>query len=222
MNNDQAGSSYLFLCPLEDLQPDMPGVFRGPACPAYWSLDPSGIDRLRPAEARALGFPHIDVQVELWGKYWNGSVYAGISRFHEVKQFDPSQEADYPNYHLDRDALSVHNGTYGVSANPGSLVMKETRYDTTISSESSHENAKGDSSGHNSVNFKLPASVQCLTGANSGKPGNDSGLLSLPTASNIPSGNVHEAQMDEPSRNLTVMYLQFMLIVVNSLFFLYY
>ncbi|KAJ7203531.1 hypothetical protein GGX14DRAFT_461415, partial [Mycena pura] len=112
--SDQGG--YLFLCPLEDLQPDMPGVFRSPACPAYWSFDPSGIERLCPADACALGFPRINVQVELWGKCWNSSVYAGISRFHEVKQFDPSQQeasVDYPNYHLccDRNALLGHNGS---------------------------------------------------------------------------------------------------------------
>ncbi|KAJ6518115.1 hypothetical protein C8R47DRAFT_6694 [Mycena vitilis] len=49
---------YLFLGPLTDHQYDLV-FFRTPDCPAYWSLDRSGAERLTSDEAGALGFPDI-------------------------------------------------------------------------------------------------------------------------------------------------------------------
>ncbi|KAJ7660258.1 hypothetical protein DFH06DRAFT_392842 [Mycena polygramma] len=87
--NETRPPGYLFLCPLTDLQTDTSIGFRTPECAAYWSFNPSGADRLSPDEARRHGFPHLRVQMEVWGKYWDSSVYAGIREFHKAKGFDP-------------------------------------------------------------------------------------------------------------------------------------
>ncbi|KAJ6619647.1 hypothetical protein B0H10DRAFT_2025491 [Mycena sp. CBHHK59/15] len=108
-------SGYLFLCPLADLQSDLPTCFRIPDCPAYWSLDPSGTARLCPAEARNLGFPDIKFGMEVFGRSWDGGVYDGIRQFHEAKGFVPdSQEVALtlgcPLYQVacERDALFAY------------------------------------------------------------------------------------------------------------------
>ncbi|KAJ7134159.1 hypothetical protein C8R46DRAFT_1048165 [Mycena filopes] len=51
-----ASPGYLFLCPPNNFQ-DGPMSFRWPECPAYWSLDPLGVERLSAEEAARLGFP---------------------------------------------------------------------------------------------------------------------------------------------------------------------
>ncbi|KAJ7679462.1 hypothetical protein DFH06DRAFT_1166668 [Mycena polygramma] len=86
-------SGYLFLCPLADLQSDFVR-FRTPDCPAYWSLDPSGTDRLTTDEARTVGFPDIHLRRAVLGRSWDDEVYAEIRQFHQFKGFDPySREA---------------------------------------------------------------------------------------------------------------------------------
>ncbi|KAF8214525.1 hypothetical protein K438DRAFT_881148 [Mycena galopus ATCC 62051] len=81
--------SYLFLCPLAMFETDLPGCFTIPDCTAYWSVDPSGAERLSTEEARTLGLPEIHSWMEVWGKYWDSSDYDGIWQFHEAKGFDP-------------------------------------------------------------------------------------------------------------------------------------
>ncbi|KAF7377080.1 hypothetical protein MSAN_00126500 [Mycena sanguinolenta] len=102
---------FLFLCPREDFRISSFSV-RWPAWPAYWSLDPSGADRLDPEEATALGFPSFKLTASVSGGYWDSSVYEGLRQFHEAKGFDPySQEVarhlGYPFFRLcsERDAL---------------------------------------------------------------------------------------------------------------------
>ncbi|KAJ7095588.1 hypothetical protein C8R44DRAFT_718197 [Mycena epipterygia] len=81
---------YLFLCPLEDLR-DGEGTFLGnPECPAYWSLDPSGIQTLSPEEASSLGFPSLNWKTCVRGCSWDEGIYAALSRFHAAKGFDPN------------------------------------------------------------------------------------------------------------------------------------
>ncbi|KAJ6532600.1 hypothetical protein B0H19DRAFT_1005107 [Mycena capillaripes] len=90
---DNLPPGYVFLCPLNEIQAQLPGHFRIPACAAYWSHDPSGVERLSGEEARNGGFP--DIQFRIWarGMSWNDGVYAGLRQFHEAKGFDPwSQE----------------------------------------------------------------------------------------------------------------------------------
>ncbi|KAF7377035.1 hypothetical protein MSAN_00121600 [Mycena sanguinolenta] len=79
---------FLFLCPREDFQTG-PSSFRFPTCPAYWSADPSGIDRLSPEEATRLGFPSFELTAAAVGRSWDTSVYEGLRQFHEAKGFDP-------------------------------------------------------------------------------------------------------------------------------------
>ncbi|KAJ7063851.1 hypothetical protein C8F01DRAFT_36456, partial [Mycena amicta] len=79
---------YLFLCPADDFEVG-PSLFCWPDCPAYWSLDPTGVERLSTKEASRLGFPSFDLTSEVWVDSWDDSVYAGIRKFQRAKGFDP-------------------------------------------------------------------------------------------------------------------------------------
>ncbi|KAJ7472466.1 hypothetical protein FB451DRAFT_1398676 [Mycena latifolia] len=89
---DSIPSGYLFLCPLADLQSNNPSYFRHPECAAYWSLDPSGVERLGMEEAEQLEFPRIDFTMNVHTYSWEESVYAGIRQFHQGKGFDPDSQ----------------------------------------------------------------------------------------------------------------------------------
>ncbi|KAJ6462886.1 hypothetical protein C8R45DRAFT_524257, partial [Mycena sanguinolenta] len=80
--------AFLFLCPPEGCRTS-PSSFRWPACPAYWSLDPSGVHRLSPEDATQLGFPPIEFSIKGFGCSWDTSVYEGLRQFHQAKGFDP-------------------------------------------------------------------------------------------------------------------------------------
>ncbi|KAJ7090024.1 hypothetical protein C8R44DRAFT_720372 [Mycena epipterygia] len=101
---------YLFLCPLEHLRDDTGRWLSNPECPAYWSLDPSGGQRLSPEEASRLGFPALEFKVYVYGCFWNESVYAALSGFHAAKGFDPTSQN-----------LARHRGQplYEISCSPG-------------------------------------------------------------------------------------------------------
>ncbi|KAF7377053.1 hypothetical protein MSAN_00123400 [Mycena sanguinolenta] len=81
-------SGFLFLCPKEDFRIGSSSLC-WPACTAYWSLDPSGIVRLSPEEATALGFPSFELVIKAEGCSWKASIYEGLRQFHEAKGFDP-------------------------------------------------------------------------------------------------------------------------------------
>jgi hypothetical protein len=90
---DKLPSGYLFLCPLANLQPEDRTCFRIPDCAAYWSLDPSGFNRLSWEVAEDLGFPAIHVEMYARVQSWDASVYNRIRQFQKAKGFDPySQE----------------------------------------------------------------------------------------------------------------------------------
>ncbi|KAJ7034612.1 hypothetical protein C8F04DRAFT_1234218 [Mycena alexandri] len=82
---------YLFLCPQKDFRIG-PTSFRWPKCPAYWSLDPSGVDRLSTEEAVRLGFPPFQLDTSIRGRSWDASVYAGLRKFHQAKGFNPESQ----------------------------------------------------------------------------------------------------------------------------------
>jgi hypothetical protein len=84
-------SGYLFLCPIKDLQ-TRPSSFRWPDCPAYWSLDPAGVEHLSTEEVRQLGLPSIEFKILSTGRTWDASVYAGLRQFHQAKGFDPDSQ----------------------------------------------------------------------------------------------------------------------------------
>ncbi|KAF7330733.1 hypothetical protein MSAN_02445900 [Mycena sanguinolenta] len=116
-------TGYLFICPPDDFRTDTEPhahVYKWPACPAYWSLSPSGADRLSTEDARILGFPAIHIETVMDGYSWDRSVYEGLHRFHEGKGFNPeSQEVarqlGYPLFEVLNDctpfpARKVNNG----------------------------------------------------------------------------------------------------------------
>ncbi|KAJ6525976.1 hypothetical protein B0H19DRAFT_581470 [Mycena capillaripes] len=82
---------YLFLCPKEDFRVG-PASFGWPDCAAYWSLDPSDVERLSAQDAARLGFPSIQLTAKIGGGCWDDSVYAGLRKFHQVKNFDPESQ----------------------------------------------------------------------------------------------------------------------------------
>ncbi|KAJ7455196.1 hypothetical protein FB451DRAFT_1143981 [Mycena latifolia] len=89
---DSIPPGYLFLCPLEDLQSDSQSYLRHPECAAYWSLDPSGVERLGMEEAEQLGFPAFEFEMKALADSWDESVYNGIRQFHQGKGFDPDSQ----------------------------------------------------------------------------------------------------------------------------------
>ncbi|KAJ7679417.1 hypothetical protein DFH06DRAFT_1166546 [Mycena polygramma] len=99
--------AYLFLCPPGDVRSG-PYSYRWPKCPAYWTLDPSGIERLTTEEATQLGLPLIKLETEMFVSFWDGSVYAGLRQFHQGKGFDPDSQdvarhLGHPLYQLTGD-----------------------------------------------------------------------------------------------------------------------
>jgi hypothetical protein len=89
--SEHAPPGYLFVCPEKDLQIG-PSSFRFPDCPAYWSLDPSGVERLSSEEATELGFPYIELITSIVADSWDADVYAGLRQFHQAKGFDPESQ----------------------------------------------------------------------------------------------------------------------------------
>ncbi|KAJ6490941.1 hypothetical protein C8R45DRAFT_901311 [Mycena sanguinolenta] len=85
-------AGFLFLCPLENFQVT-PSSFRWPDCPAYWSLDPSGVKRLSTEEAARLGFPSLELSTRIIGLSWDSSVYAGLRQYLQARAFDPDTPA---------------------------------------------------------------------------------------------------------------------------------
>ncbi|KAF7359780.1 hypothetical protein MVEN_00702900 [Mycena venus] len=84
-------TGFLFLCPKDNFRTG-PSSFQWPDCSAYWSLDPSGTDRLSTEEAEWLGFPTFQLNTEIWRASWDDSVYAGLRQFHQAKGFDPDSQ----------------------------------------------------------------------------------------------------------------------------------
>ncbi|KAJ6566374.1 hypothetical protein B0H19DRAFT_1066686 [Mycena capillaripes] len=82
---------FLLLCPEKDFQIG-PSSFCWPDCPTYWSLDPSGVERLSTEEAAAFGFPSLELTTRIGRYTWDASVYAGIREFQRAKGFDPESQ----------------------------------------------------------------------------------------------------------------------------------
>ncbi|KAF7337253.1 Kinase-like protein [Mycena sanguinolenta] len=102
---------YLFICPPQNFCTSIElqvHLYRWPACPAYWSLDPSGADHLSTEDARILGFPAIHIETVVGGLSWDHSIYEGLRRFHQGKGFNPygrevARRLGYPLYEVLRD-----------------------------------------------------------------------------------------------------------------------
>jgi hypothetical protein len=87
-SDDPPPTGYLFLPPTKDLKPGWPEH------PAYWSLDPAGLKSLSADEAMRLGFPSIQLTMEVYGAFWPASVYIGLRQFHKMKGFDDPESLD--------------------------------------------------------------------------------------------------------------------------------
>ncbi|KAJ7229297.1 hypothetical protein B0H12DRAFT_1147896 [Mycena haematopus] len=95
---------FLFLCPKKDFQTGL-SLFCWPACVGYWSLDPSGVDRLSMEDATRLGFPSFQFTTKAIAFSWDATVYEGLRQFHQAKGFDPESQdlarhLNYPLYRL--------------------------------------------------------------------------------------------------------------------------
>ncbi|KAJ7319396.1 hypothetical protein DFH08DRAFT_942312 [Mycena albidolilacea] len=104
-------AGFLFLCPQKDFKTS-PSSFHWPDCPAYWSLDPSGTDRLGIEEAIWAGFPAFWLTTTLLGHSWDTGVYEGLRKFHQGKGFDSNsldlaRHLQYPLYELSAEADST-------------------------------------------------------------------------------------------------------------------
>ncbi|KAJ7618873.1 hypothetical protein DFH06DRAFT_85339 [Mycena polygramma] len=104
---EELPTGFLFLCPRDNLC-TAPSSACSPTCPAYWSLDPLGAHPLSTEEAIELGFPAVHYSVDITGRSWDSSVYAGLHQFYLAKGFDPySQDVarhfGYPLYRLSGD-----------------------------------------------------------------------------------------------------------------------
>ncbi|KAJ7041111.1 hypothetical protein C8F04DRAFT_169971 [Mycena alexandri] len=106
---------YLFLCPTTDLK-NGPNSVCWPDCPAYWSLDSSGLQRLSTEEAEHLGFPTIEFTSIIHTRSWDASVYAGIRQFDKAKGFNPysqdiARHLGYPLFQIleEQDGRFAHS-----------------------------------------------------------------------------------------------------------------
>ncbi|KAJ6580611.1 hypothetical protein B0H19DRAFT_1111916 [Mycena capillaripes] len=124
---------FLFLCPETHFQAG-PSSFTWPNCPAYWSLDASGTERLSMDEAMRLGFPAPKLSTKIWGRSWDASVYAGLRQFHRAKGFNPDSQdvarhLGHPLYQLvsEVDAPFAHVDDEDICAaeEDGSLVKTD-------------------------------------------------------------------------------------------------
>jgi hypothetical protein len=114
---------FLFLCPANNFQTG-PSSFRWPECATYWSLDPSGVERLSMDDATALGFSSISLSTKLHGRSWDSSVYAGLRQFHEAKGFDPDSQ-DVAR-HLRNPLYQLSTETDGPFAHGKSTIPRQT------------------------------------------------------------------------------------------------
>ncbi|KAJ7114244.1 hypothetical protein C8R44DRAFT_226865 [Mycena epipterygia] len=90
--SDNLPEAYLFLCPLNDLQSEDGSFIERPECPAYWSLDPAGTERLSPDAVSAIGFPKLGWERKIGCRSWDNHVYSGLRQFHAAKRFDPNTQ----------------------------------------------------------------------------------------------------------------------------------
>ncbi|KAF7341584.1 hypothetical protein MSAN_02055500 [Mycena sanguinolenta] len=86
---------FLFICPAKEFQTE-PWTFAWPACPAYWSLDPSGVERLSVEEAVSFGFPAITPCIQIQALSWDTTVYEGICEFRQAS----TEDLGLLSYHL--------------------------------------------------------------------------------------------------------------------------
>ncbi|KAJ7500910.1 hypothetical protein B0H11DRAFT_2275640 [Mycena galericulata] len=83
---------YLFVCPPEDFGVPGTSSFRWPHCPAYWSFDRTGAERLSMEAANCHGFPPFELRTRMKLLSWDDSDYTGLREFHESWGFNPDSQ----------------------------------------------------------------------------------------------------------------------------------
>ncbi|KAJ7649172.1 hypothetical protein B0H17DRAFT_1338774 [Mycena rosella] len=114
LTNKFPGSLYLFACPLDVRQVGERGVIQIPASNEafYWSLDPSGVEKLTGGQAEGFNLPSVSFAVRFWGYSWNQTKYDVLQRFYLDKGYNPAsidvaQELDYPLFEVHDQPLVV-------------------------------------------------------------------------------------------------------------------
>ncbi|KAK6996461.1 hypothetical protein R3P38DRAFT_1962222 [Favolaschia claudopus] len=121
--NDPQG--YLLLCPTRDLKLGS-NSFQWSECPAYWSLDPCGMEQLTPDGARELGFPTIVTETQAHFLSWDGIVYRGLCEFHRGKGFD-SESLDV--------AIHLNAPLYELFSDEPPIVVEDNETESECGSE---------------------------------------------------------------------------------------
>ncbi|KAJ7909912.1 hypothetical protein B0H13DRAFT_620457 [Mycena leptocephala] len=85
-------TAFLFVCGPTHLLSSDKTRFQHPSCSAYWSLDPSGVQRLTPQEASDLGLPLIHTSISVNGTAGDARVYTALRQFHHKKGFNPESQ----------------------------------------------------------------------------------------------------------------------------------
>ncbi|KAF7374271.1 hypothetical protein MSAN_00310100 [Mycena sanguinolenta] len=157
-------SGFLFLCPPKDLQTG-PSSFRWPSCPAYWSLDPSGVERLSKKDAARLGFPCIRLAAEVSTNSWDAMIYAGLRQFHRGKGFDPDSQdvarhLGHPFYRLSVPSVYDENREQGTYLEDERSSPKDGTQHASFSNLSSHTfaglTAGGETTGRPHLDEEMP------------------------------------------------------------------
>ncbi|KAJ7231620.1 hypothetical protein C8J57DRAFT_1027940, partial [Mycena rebaudengoi] len=65
----------------------------------------AGVERLGPEDAESLGFPPLELRMEVYGRCWTQEVYARFRQFYESKGFDTNTQdlarrLGYPLYEV--------------------------------------------------------------------------------------------------------------------------
>ncbi|KAJ6462932.1 hypothetical protein C8R45DRAFT_524734 [Mycena sanguinolenta] len=131
---------FLFLCSAEDFRIG-PSSFRWPARPAYWSLDPSGIDRLNVEEATQLGFPPFQLVTQAIAYSWDTSVYEGLRQFHQAKGFDPYSQDIARHLGFPLFQLSSQRGSFAHVNGKDDVTDEDTAYTTADESKCTYPSA---------------------------------------------------------------------------------
>ncbi|KAJ7508914.1 hypothetical protein B0H11DRAFT_1359232 [Mycena galericulata] len=92
MTRGECPNGYLFLYPATETRIGTSMDFCLPQSPAFWSLDPSGNQRLTTEDAKRLGFPSISFKMVCSGSSWDAKVYMACRQFALAKGFDPDSE----------------------------------------------------------------------------------------------------------------------------------
>ncbi|KAF7377174.1 hypothetical protein MSAN_00136700 [Mycena sanguinolenta] len=90
---EDAPAGFLFLCPEHNLQTgQLSFCWPDQERATYWSLDPTGAERLSTKEASQLGFPPLRFTATAIADFWDAPVYNGLRQFHQAKGFDPDSQ----------------------------------------------------------------------------------------------------------------------------------